>query len=359
METPRVVADVDTGIDDALALIYLAHLHKRGDIELTVTTSAGNCTAQDAAANSAEVLRCCGVSLPTPIVPGASTPREVELTTTPETHGPNGLGYWTAHRFAQPQAEKTPTNGGPRAPESHGDSRGVEWQDDSRWPDWDGTARLAVEQWRKAKPNYLLVAGPATNIAYAIEHSPEVLHGCTIVFMAGAFDYPGNTTETAEWNAWVDPHALRFALENWPSEVEPPLMCPLNQTEKVLLYPDRLQQWQDVLGQSSQEQTPPLRNPELARMMGDALKFYFEFHESVGVGYCAQIHDLAAAQVMLGKVAYESDEVGVTVETEGALRGTTLKHDCENDNASRGRVQILESLDPEAVFSEFERAIIV
>ena len=80
---------------------------------------------------------------------------------------PNGLGYWEAHRSARVEALN-----GPRT-------------QDPRWPGWDGTARLAVEQWKQAEPDYLLVAGPATNIAYAVEHAPEVLSGCTVVFMAG------------------------------------------------------------------------------------------------------------------------------------------------------------------------------
>ncbi|AEI08642.1 inosine-uridine preferring nucleoside hydrolase [Corynebacterium resistens DSM 45100] len=334
MKTPHVVADVDTGIDDALALIYLAHLHRQGEIELTVTTSAGNCTAQDAAANSAEVLRCCGVSLSTPIVPGAASPRELELTTTPETHGPNGLGYWEAHRSARVEALN-----GPRT-------------QDPRWPGWDGTARLAVEQWKQAEPDYLLVAGPATNIAYAVEHAPEVLSGCTVVFMAGAFDYPGNTTETAEWNVWVDPHALRYALENWPRDAKAPLMCSLNETEKVLLYPERLVQWQNMLEQRTQKQVSPQLNRELARMMGDALRFYFEFHESVGVGYCAQIHDLAAAQVMLGNVGFNSREASIAVDVAGQRRGTTY---VTGDGSA---VRIVDELNSAEVFEEFERAVL-
>ncbi|WP_273353133.1 nucleoside hydrolase [Corynebacterium resistens] len=332
--TPHVVADVDTGIDDALALIYLAHLHRQGEIELTVTTSAGNCTAQDAAANSAEVLRCCGVSLPTPIVPGAASPRELELTTTPETHGPNGLGYWEAHRSARVEALN-----GPRT-------------QDPRWSGWDGTARLAVEQWKQAEPDYLLVAGPATNIAYAVEHAPEVLSGCTVVFMAGAFDYPGNTTETAEWNVWVDPHALRYALENWPRDAKAPLMCPLNQTEKVLLYPDRLARWQHALEQNVKEREASPQRRELTQLMGDALRFYFEFHESVGVGYCAQIHDLAAAQVMLGNVGFNSREASIAVDVAGQRRGTTY---VTGDGSA---VRIVDELNSAEVFEEFERAVL-
>ena len=430
MRIPHVVADVDTGIDDALALIYLAHLHKQREIDLTVTTSAGNCTAQDAAANSMEVLRCCGVSLSTPIVPGAASPREVKLTTTPETHGPYGLGYWTAHRADHTQHGTDQDQHGTDQ-DQHGtdqDQHGTDQDQRSSaqrgcvtdhtqhsaearqencgelvgsaegFPGWDGTAQLAIAQWKKANPDYLLVAGPATNIAYAIEHAPEVLEDCTVVFMAGAFDYPGNTTATAEWNAWVDPHALRYALENWPNTAKPPLMCPLNQTERVLLYPDVLARWQralgqDVQGRNTSEQraqgqralgqdaqeargleTDALaqrisesdvdgqrvsQHPsELAQLMGDALRFYFEFHDSVGVCYCAQIHDLAAAQVMLGKVNYRSNTFDVFVETEGELRGTTMKRDRRDDQAVRGVVEVLEALEPEAVFREFERIIL-
>ena len=54
----RILADVDTGIDDALALCWLA---ARPDVHLAaVTTSAGNTTAHQAAVNSAAVLAACG-----------------------------------------------------------------------------------------------------------------------------------------------------------------------------------------------------------------------------------------------------------------------------------------------------------
>ena len=89
---PRLVADVDTGIDDALALLWLAALHRRGVFDLHVTTVAGNTTAAAAARNSVEVLRVAGTP-DVPVTVGASRPRVLPLTTTPETHGPEGLGY--------------------------------------------------------------------------------------------------------------------------------------------------------------------------------------------------------------------------------------------------------------------------
>ena len=140
-DKPRVVADVDTGIDDSLALIYLAGLHSAGEIDLVVTTSAGNTTARQAAVNSMEVLRLAGVG-EVPVVAGARSPMEVPLTTTPETHGEKGLGYYLP-------LDKGVVTG---AVES---------------------AQAAVDAWRGA--SHILIAGPATNLAWALRHAPEAL----------------------------------------------------------------------------------------------------------------------------------------------------------------------------------------
>ena len=56
----------------------------------------------------------------------------------------------------------------------------------------------------------LLVIGPMTNIALAIRMSPEIVPLIKrIVYMAGAFEVPGNTTPAAEMNVWYDPEAAR------------------------------------------------------------------------------------------------------------------------------------------------------
>ena len=171
-----VVADVDTGIDDALALLWLASLHRRGVLDLQVTTVAGNTTAAAAARNSVEVLRLAGTP-DVPVTVGASRPRVLPLTTTPETHGPEGLGY---HIPAAPVVEE------------------------------EGSAARAVAAWEAGSPEKILVIGPATNLAWAVEHAPHLLRDTQVTLMCGAFLYPGNTTPTAEWNAWSDPHALAY-----------------------------------------------------------------------------------------------------------------------------------------------------
>lgn len=334
---PSVVADVDTGIDDALALLWLAAQHRAGRLDLHVTTSAGNTTAALAARNSAEVLRIAGCP-DIPVTAGASAPRVLPLTTTPETHGPEGLGYW------------------------------IPAVDGASLPSGSSPAD-AVAAWAAAAPTHLLIAGPATNLAYAVEHAPDLLRGTQVTLMCGAFTYPGNTTPTAEWNAWVDPHALSSALEHWPEGAEPPTICPLNVTEQVILTPEQLAEWATTATAAG--------DSDLAGLLDDALRFYFEFHESVGVGYCAQIHDLAAAMVLCGAVDVDLREATVRVEADSdLLRGTTVADwtgrtaqgpgDAGSGSVTAGvgpywgrpaNARILTGPDPAAVFARFGEAV--
>ena len=335
-----VVADVDTGIDDALALVYLYRLHLAGWIDLSVTTSAGNCTADDAARNSAEVFRVAAqqwgpfllgrhraqrgggsdTSIPK-ITIGAAHPRVLPLVTTPETHGPRGLGYWLGESGDARRVQAEGSLGQAEAPLTPGGSTP------------DGTAVAAVAHWADAQPTHLLVCGPATNLAWAVEHAPEVLRGCQVVIMGGAFGYPGNTTPVAEWNAWVDPHALKYSLQHWPEGAPLPVIAPLNMTEQVLLSPERLRDWVGGLDGAQADghrgdQEGAQAESQLGQLLTAAVEFYFEFHEQVGVGYQAQIHDLAAAMVLLEDVGFDATEFHVDVEADSELtRGATLAFD--------------------------------
>jgi len=88
-----------------------------------------------------------------------------------------------------------------------------------------------------ARPVTLLVTGPLTNLASALEAAPEVEAKVTrLVWMGGALDVPGNVRDSehdgsAEWNVYWDAPAARRV---WDSQI-PIVLCPLDITNTVPL----------------------------------------------------------------------------------------------------------------------------
>ncbi len=67
----------------------------------------------------------------------------------------------------------------------------------------------------KANPGEVTVMpiGPCTNLAIAIRKAPEIIPLIKrVVYMGGAFDTPGNTTPSAEFNWWFDPEAAKMSV---------------------------------------------------------------------------------------------------------------------------------------------------
>ncbi len=297
-----VLLDCDTGIDDALALIYLAALHKRGEISLRgVTTTAGNVGIAQTTTNTQWILGQCGLS-DIPVLPGLPTPLQVSLVTTPETHGDHGLGYINPGDIPAPQGDWN-----------------MLWRDLLR----DESTRL-------------IVTGPATNLA---AFGP--IKNTTL--MGGAYLYPGNTTPTAEWNTWVDPHAAKqaFTQAKWPITV-----CSLGVTEQFTLNSESLSALISVLDSAP-----------IAQFLPEMLRFYFEFHEAQGEGYLAQIHDLLTCMIALDKIEYQGRDTTIDVEADSALmRGTTVA-DIRGHWGRPANAHLIESADISGAHAELLRAV--
>ena len=82
--------DVDTGIDDALALIVASYLSDSLEI-CSVTTVAGNVGIDDATENTGAVLGLLGRG-DMLIAKGAAGPIAHDWTTSAQVHGERGLG---------------------------------------------------------------------------------------------------------------------------------------------------------------------------------------------------------------------------------------------------------------------------
>jgi purine nucleosidase len=76
--------------------------------------------------------------------------------------------------------------------------------------------------------------GPLTNVGMAIAKEPRIVPKIReIVWMGGAFEEPGNTTELAEFNAYVAPHAAHVVFTSGA----PLTILPLDVTHKALMLP--------------------------------------------------------------------------------------------------------------------------
>ena len=332
----RLLSDNDTGIDDALALAYLCACD---NVKIEALTSTpGNVDVDQVAANNRALLALCGRP-EVPILIGAREPLQIPLVTTPETHGPQGVGYAT-----------------------------LPDRDD------DGPNSLhAVDYWieaARANPGELtvLLTAPLTNFALALRREPKLPWLLRkVVIMGGAFYYQGNTTPTAEWNTHVDPHAAKevfaaytFAAEQGLEEEKLPIICSLDTTERFEMQPDFLTQLAEEAGCAEPElvlATDPegtlstASNP-LVRYLSDALRFYFEFHRHYNQGYIAHVHDFFAAGVAAGTLEYQTRLATVDVEAESKLLFGTTVADFRSLWGKPPNARIVSSNDRESGFAE-------
>lgn len=180
-----VVLDVDTGVDDACALL-LAAAHPGLDLR-AVTCVGGNASLPDVVANTLTVLDAAGRP-DVPVAAGAARPLLEPARDARHVHGQDGMGD-------------------------------LDWPRSSRAPDPRFAAELLRDVLRAAAEDgadgrvTLVPLAPMTNIALLLRSYPDAVRGLReIVFMGGAVAV-GNATPSAEFNVWHDPEAASIVLE--------------------------------------------------------------------------------------------------------------------------------------------------
>ncbi|PQM44200.1 Pyrimidine-specific ribonucleoside hydrolase RihA [Mycobacterium talmoniae] len=190
-----------------------------------------------------------------------------------------------------------------------------------------------------------VATGPLANLALALRAEPALPTLLRrLVVMGGAYDYRGNTTPVAEWNIGVDPEAAAQVFAAWGAADQLPIVCGLELTHRIAMTPAHLDRLAAVAGSTT--------NP-LLRVLDDALRFYFEFHDKLGHGYLAYLHDPLAAAVALDPELVSTRPATVDVELTGTLtRGMTVV-DWTGRWGKEPNVDIGVSVDPDAFFDRF------
>lgn len=322
----KIIADVDTGIDDSVGLLYL--LASPEAQLLAIVSTAGNVPAAQVAANNLALLDLCRAPA-IEVALGAEKPLAIALRTTEDTHGPHGIGH----------AQLPPS---PRR----------------------FSARSGADTWvdlARAHPGEItgLCTGPLTNLALALRADPELPRLLRrLVVMGGAFHHPGNTTPTNEWNVHVDPEAWKEVFDAFAAAERCPVICALDITETMEMHPEHL-----VRIAERAESTPietlsetdaagilsTASNP-LVRYLTDAVRFYFEFHHACGEGFLAHMHDPFAAALALDPHLAMTRTATVDVELAGKLTRATTVADWNGMWGRKPNAHIVTTAEPKTFF---------
>lgn len=183
MGLKRLVLDVDTGTDDAVALMVAA---LAPELELVgVTTVNGNCSVEIATENTLRVLDHIGAKVP--VFQGAPMP----LLSTLDTRRrwdifDQGLSLVHGDLLELPSSHSAPQP-------------------------YDATSWLIETYMESAGDITLVAVGPLTNVALAIRQEPRILEKIPeLIIMGGG--HLVNSNPSAEFNIWVDPEAARIVL---------------------------------------------------------------------------------------------------------------------------------------------------
>jgi purine nucleosidase/non-specific riboncleoside hydrolase len=178
----RLILDTDGGVDDAQALLLLIGAGRPPD---AVTTVFGNVDLETATDNILATLAVGGAH-EVPVHKGAVEPLAQEAIHAREVHGEDGLG------------------GAPRpatlAEIAGSDAAGF-------------LVEILVEAAANGDPVDLLMIGPLTNLAMALQTEPRIVAGIgTLTIMGGTVYGRGNTTPAAEFNIYADPEAAAIVF---------------------------------------------------------------------------------------------------------------------------------------------------
>jgi purine nucleosidase len=266
-----VVLDVDTGIDDALALLLA--LRSPELAVAGVTCVAGNVTLDQVVRNTLGVLAAASAGA-VPVAVGASAPLRRRLTTATFFHGADGVG---GVPLPPPQSEPV------------GEPAAV------------FLCRLAREY---AGELNLVATAPLTNVALACRLDasfPRRLR--RLVVMGGAATVAGNVTPAAEANFYNDPDAAAIVFASGANLT----MVGLDVTLKALFEARRY----DLVCRRL-----PTDAGAVARLAAALLAFYLQADLAAGLEG-SPLHDPLAVAALAQPDLLTCRRLRVEIETEG------------------------------------------
>jgi inosine-uridine nucleoside N-ribohydrolase len=274
---PRsLILDVDTGTDDAVALM-LAALHPDLDL-VAATTVNGNNPVANCTDNTLRVFDLLDRAIP--VHEGAASPLVRDDFPVPRE---------ILHRAGSMHGRELPIP----APRSVKRAQRA--------------AEFLIETYMAAtQPITLVPVGPLTNIATAIKLDPRIVDRIPETVIMGGAHAVGNTTPAAEFNVWADPEAARVVFGAGLANVT---LVPLDATHRALV---------------SSEDCEKLR--ALGTPAGDAAAAFIEGRiraydtlQPMDTLRTAPVHDALCVAYLVDPTVISGERAHVDVETRGEL----------------------------------------
>lgn len=306
----KLILDLDTGIDDTLALLY-ALASPEAEL-IGIAGTFGNVSVETGVANDLALLELFGRP-DIPVFAGIDHPSWADsFSVMPESrrfHGRNGTGDVEIPARARAQAQT------------------------------QSAVDFIVDAVRAMSPEDLIVipTGASTNIAAALEAAPDTVGRTRIVMMGGSLTQPGNVTPFAEANIMQDPEASSKLFAAGAQIT----MIGLDVTTQVKL---------------SREQAEAYRATGTATgaFISDMLAYYIDVTEEAhptGVPGC-NLHDPLAVAAALDPSLIDTFSCDIMVETEGAGRGRTIG-DPARVTCPSGRTEVALAVDAQRFIQQF------
>lgn len=384
----RIIASMDTGVDDALALAYL--LGSADECELSgVIASYGNVDANTAYANTRAVLDLFGRA-DIPVFLGSEHPSWADAfipdAGCAQFHGDDGLGNtWLAGSGALADGAGVPGDmsgddmsvdvpdgvvsvGGYLAGDVHahpalgsyprvGRSRSVDRPQSATSTALvsGGTRRCSVdaadgieyliEQVRKfGRDVTVLATGPLTDVDAAITRAPDIASKLRLVMMGGTLTQPGNCWDAvAETNIIQDPEAANRVFHSGADIT----MVGLDVTHQCLLTRSAADRWRA---------TGTKRGRFLADLADFSIKANLEADTALFSGGMP-LHDPLAAAVALDSSLVDCFDLALRAETNtsdfNGVRGRTTGDPVGLVNHSMPHVHVALGVDSGRFLDEF------
>ncbi|HEY3682984.1 MAG TPA: nucleoside hydrolase [Streptosporangiaceae bacterium] len=305
----KVILDVDTGTDDAVAIMFAA-LHPEIDL-LAVTTVNGNVPLANTTDNTLRVLDWIGRP-EIPVYPGL--PRPIV-----RDGFPGGVHF-------EPDSPEDPHGSALPLPEPRTAAQRT------------GAVEYLLHTLRTAPDPITLVAvGPLSNLAAAVAIDPSLTEAVDELVIMGGGHATANVTASAEFNIWADPEAAHSVFAAGFPHLT---LVTLDATHQALITRDAC-----------------TRLAALATPSGEAaarlITHRIDAYETAGTTQAAApVHDVVCTAYLVQPTVITTQAYPVTIETSSPVTVGRTIIDTRPDTPAHPNAQVALKANPTTLLDQ-------